>query len=151
MKEKFKNIWDKIKGFWKGLTKVVKIIIIAAAAVLIIGGIILTVALNSSDDNSFIVLFPNMSTEEAAEVYQQLKAQDVETELNSDGEIMVRRDQWDQLVFDLAEKGYPQTAPSYGTFFDNLSMTMTEFEKKQTLRFELQDRLQMPITRKSVM
>ena len=147
MKEKFKNIWEKVKSFWKGLTKTIRIIIIAAAAAVILGGIIITVVLNSSSENSFIVLFPNMSTEEAAEVYQQLKAQDVETELNSDGEIMVRRDQWDQLVFDLAEKGYPQTAPSYGTFFDNLSMTMTEFEKKQTLRFELQDRLQTTLKR----
>ena len=147
MKEKFKNIWEKVKSFWKGLTKTIRIVIIAAAAVLILGAVILTIVLNSSGEDSFIVLFPNMSTEEAAEVYQQLKAQDVETELNSDGEIMVRRDQWDQLVFDLAEKGYPQTAPSYGTFFDNLSMTMTEFEKKQTLRFELQDRLQTTLKR----
>ena len=147
MKEKFKNIWEKVKSFWKGLTKAIKIVIIAAAAVLILGAVILTIVLNSTGEDAFIVLFPNMSTEEAAEVYQQLKAQDVETELNSDGEIMVRRDQWDQLVFDLAEKGYPQTAPSYGTFFDNLSMTMTEFEKKQTLRFELQDRLQTTLKR----
>ena len=32
-------------------------------------------------------------------------------------------------------------------FFDNLGMTMTEFEKKQTLRFELQDRLQTTLKR----
>lgn len=147
MKEKFKGIWEKIKGFWKGLTKVLQVVILAGLAVLIIGAIVLTVALNSSDEDEFIVLFPDMTTEESAQVYQELQAQGVETELNSDGEIMVRRNQWDTLVYDLAEKGYPQTAPGYGTFFDNLSMTMTEFEKQQSLRFELQDRLQTTLKR----
>ena len=147
MKEKLKNLWEKVKKFWKGLTTVLKIVIVAGAAALIIGAIILTVVLNSSDEDDFIVLFPDMSTEESAQVYQELQGQGVETEINSEGEIMVRRNEWDNLVYQLAEKGYPQTAPSYGTFFDNLSMTMTEFEKQQTLRFELQDRLQTTLKR----
>ena len=147
MKDKLKNIWEKIKTFWNGLTKVLKIVIVAGAAVLIIGAIVLTVVLNSSSDDDFIVLFPGMSFEESTEVMLQLQNQGVETEMNSDGEILVRRNEWDTLVYDLAQLGYPQTAPSYGTFFDNLGMTMTEFEKKQTLRFELQDRLQTTLKR----
>lgn len=147
MKDKLKNIWEKIKTFWNGLTKVLKIVIIAGAAVVIIGAIVLTVVLNSSSDDEFIVLFPGMSGSESTEVMLQLQNQGVETQINSDGEILVRQDEWDTLVYDLAQLGYPQTAPSYGTFFDNLGMTMTEFEKKQTLRFELQDRLQTTLKR----
>ena len=88
-----------------------------------------------------------MSNEESTEVYLELQNKGVETKINSGGEIEVKKDQWDNLVYELAQLGYPQSTPSYGTFFDNLSMTMTEFEKKQTLRFELQDRLQTTLKR----
>lgn len=145
MKEKLKKLWDKTKTFWGGLAKKVKVLIIAAAAVIIVGAIVLTMVLNKPD--GWIVLFPDMTSDESAEVYRELQAMDVETKLNSDGEIEVREEDWDMLVYELAERGYPQSAPSYGTFFDNLSMTMSEFEKKQTLRFELQDRIQTTLKR----
>lgn len=148
MKEKFAKFWDNIKKAWQKLTKRVKIIIVSAAAILLIAAIAVTVALNaSSSKNDYIVLFPNMTSDESTEVYLELQNMGVETVINKNGEIEVPADQWDNLVYQLAEKGYPQSTPSYGTFFDNLSMTMTEFEKKQTLRFELQDRLQTTISR----
>lgn len=148
MKEKFAKFWDNIKKAWQKLTKRVKIIVVSAAAILLIAAIAVTVALNaSSSKNDYIVLFPDMTSDESTEVYLELQNMGVETVINKNGEIEVPADQWDSLVYQLAEKGYPQSTPSYGTFFDNLSMTMTEFEKKQTLRFELQDRLQTTISR----
>ncbi|MBQ8435637.1 MAG: flagellar M-ring protein FliF [Oscillospiraceae bacterium] len=147
MKEKFKNILEKLKTFWKGLTKALKIAIIAVAAGIIILAIVITVVLNSSSDDEYIVLFPGMTSEETSQVYAELQSEGVEAVINSDGEIEVKSSEWDMLVYEMAERGYPQTAPSYGTFFDNLGMTMTEFEKEQTLRFELQDRLQTTIGR----
>jgi flagellar basal-body M-ring protein/flagellar hook-basal body protein fliF len=147
MKEKLKKIWDKIKTLWSGLTKIMKIVVIAALVVVIGGAIIITVVLNSKSQSEYIVLFPGMTNEESTEVYLELQNKGVETKINSSGEIEVKRTEWDNLVFEMAQLGYPQSAPSYGTFFDNLSMTMTEFEKKQTLRFELQDRLQTTIKR----
>lgn len=147
MKEKFKSVWEKLKTLWSGLTKVAKIVICAALAAILIGSIVLTVFLNRKSSADWIVLFPDMSQEESTEVYLELQNRGVETKINSDGEIEVKRGEWDSLVFEMAELGYPQSAPSYGTFFDHLSMTMTEFEKKQTLRFELQDRLQTTLKR----
>ncbi|MGN1480970.1 flagellar basal-body MS-ring/collar protein FliF [Porcipelethomonas sp.] len=147
MKEKFKKIWEKIKTLWSGFTKVVKIAIIVGLVVIIGGSVGLTIFLNRSNDSDWIVLFPGMSNEESTEVYLELQNKGVETKINSDGEIEVKKTEWDDLVYELAQLGYPQSTPSYGTFFDNLSMTMTEFEKKQTLRFELQDRLQTTLKR----
>lgn len=147
MKEKFKGVLEKLKTVWGGLTKVLKIVIITGAAVIILGAVILTIVLNMSSGDEYIVLFPGMSDEETSQVYAELKNEDVQFEVNSDGEIEVLKSEWDTLVFEMAERGYPQTAPSYGTFFDNLGMTMTEFEKEQTLRFQLQDRLQDTIRR----
>lgn len=147
MKEKFKSFSEKIKTLWGGLTKVAKIVICSALALFLVGAIVLTVYLNSSSDEEWIVLFPDMSQEESTEVYLELKNRGVETQINEAGEIEVKTEQWDALVFEMAELGYPQSAPSYGTFFDNLGMTMTEFEKQQALRFELQDRLQTTLKR----
>ena len=145
MNEKLKKAGEKVKSVWGGLTKRLRILIISVAAVLLVGTIALTVLLNGS--NGWLVLFPGMSQEEATQVYLELQNMSVETRINSKGEIEVREDQWDKLVYQLADLGYPQSAPSYGTFFDNLSMTMTEFEKEQTLRFELQDRLEATLKR----
>ncbi len=147
MKEKFVKFFENIKSAWQKLAKKTKILLIVIISVLIIGAIVLTVVLNSSKKNDYIVLFPDMTSEESTEVYLELQNMNVETQINKDGEIEVPREQWDTLVYELAELGYPQSAPSYGTFFNNLSMTMTEFEKKQTLIFELQDRLQATISR----
>lgn len=147
MKEKFLKFLDKVKNSWQKLKKNTKIIIISAASVLLVGAVILTVMLNASSKNDYIVLFPDMTSSEATEVYLELQNMGVDTKINQNGEIEVPAEQWDELVYKLAQLGYPQSVPSYGTFFDNLSMTMTEFEKKQTLRFELQDRLQTTISR----
>lgn len=146
MKEKIAPVLEKIKSFWGGLSKKIRIILIAGLSVILVGAIVLTVVLNAKS-NEWLVLFPDMSSEEASEVYLELQNMSVETKVNSKGEIEVRKEEWDDLVYKLAEKGYPQSAPSYGTFFDNLSMTMSEFEKKQTLRFELQDRIQTTLKR----
>lgn len=147
MKEKFSKFLDNIKQAWQKLTKRVKIIIVSAAAVILIAAIVITAVLNVRAKNDYIVLFPDMTADESTEVYLELQNMGVDTLMNKNGEIEVPAEQWDTLVYELAEKGYPQSTPSYGTFFDNLSMTMTEFEKKQSLRFELQDRLQTTISR----
>ncbi len=146
MKDTLKQFGDKFKAFWGGLGKGVKRLIIGALIVLVVGALVAAIAINVAKAG-WLVLFPDMSTEESAEVYKELQEMNVETRINSDGEIEVREEEWDTLVYELAEKGYPQSAPSYGTFFDNLSMTMSEFEKKETLRFELQNRLQTTLKR----
>lgn len=135
----------KIKEFWGKLSATVKKLIIIGAAALVVLAVVIAIILNTS--NRFIVLFPDMTQAESTEVYAILQERGVETKINSDGEIEVREEEWDALVFELASLGYPQSTPGYSTFFDNLSMTMTEFERKETLRFELQDRIQTTLLR----
>lgn len=145
IKNKLKEFLDKLKVFWGKFSKKMKILIISIMAVLIIGAVAITLLLNKSD--GYIVLFPGMSSSETTEVYLELMSKNVTARINPKGEIEVLETEWDNLVFELAQLGYPQSTPSYGMFFENISMTMTEFEKEQTLRFELQDRLQTTISR----
>ena len=146
MGEKLKNIFAKIKEWWGKLSKTVKRMLVIGGSLLVAVAVGLTIWLNTRG-NGYIVLFPGMSTDESTEVYKYLQSENVPTQINSQGEIMVPESQWDQLVYELAEKGYPQSAPSYGTYFDNLSMTMTDSEKQQLIIKDLQDRLQVTLNR----
>ena len=145
MKERLQAIGAKLKEWWGGLSKVVKRLIIGG--VIILGSAIgLTIFLNSRT-NGYVVLFPDMESTEASEVYQYLQNENVDAIINSEGQIMVREEEWYKLVYELAAQGYPQSAPSYSTYIDNLSMTMTDSEKKKLIIMELQDRLQTTLNR----
>ena len=129
MNDKLKPVLDKVKSVWEGMSKRVRTLLIVGLSVILVGSIALAVVLNIQS-RKWLVLFPGMTTEEASQVYLELQNMEVDTKINSKGEIEVKKEEWDDLVYRLAEKGYPQSAPSYGTFFDNLKMTMSEFEKK---------------------
>lgn len=146
MGDKLNKLKSTVVDFWGKLSKTVRIILVGGIALVLVVAIVIVVALNSKKDG-YQILFEGMDEVETTEVYSELKNQGVEVKIDSDGNLLVPSDQWDTLVYELASLGYPQTTPSYGTFFDNISMTMTEFEKNETLRFELQDRLQTTLKR----
>ncbi|MBQ7756874.1 MAG: hypothetical protein IJ401_06200 [Oscillospiraceae bacterium] len=146
MGDKMKNVGAAISGFWGKLTTAMRILLISGLAVILIAAIIV-VAVILNKNNGYTVLFEGMDQMETTEVYNELRSQSVDVKIDSDGNLLVPTEQWDALVYELASLGYPQTTPSYATFFDNISMTMTEFEKNETLRFELQDRLQTTLKR----
>ena len=53
MKDKIKNIWEKIKSVWKGLSKKIKIIIISGAGAILIAAIETTVQLTTRAVNAY--------------------------------------------------------------------------------------------------
>lgn len=146
MKEQLTKALSGLKEQWGKLSKKAKAILATVAGGILLVAVALTVFLNMSK-SGYKVLYPNISDEEATQVYATLQSMEVTPELNAKGEIMVPRDQWDTLVLDLAGKGFPKSAPAYGMFLNNTSFTMTEFEKKEVLRFQLQDRLQETLQR----
>ncbi|MDO5560086.1 MAG: hypothetical protein Q4F95_10870 [Oscillospiraceae bacterium] len=146
MKESENNIISKLNSTYHKMSSKQKTLFALSVIAIAMGAACITFFLNRQSA-SWIELFPGMTKSEATDVFVQLKNMNADARISSDGEIEVRSDQWDEIVYELAEMGYPQSTPSYGTFFDNLSMTMSDFEKKQALRFELQDRLQTTIKR----
>lgn len=121
-------------------------LIVAILFFLIISAIIITFMLNSTS-NQWTVLFPEMTNDEKSEIYLVLDSLNVDKRMNEEGNIEVRSEDWDRTVSELTERGYLQTAPSYNTFFDNISITMSDDEKKETIRFELQNRIQTMLNR----
>lgn len=115
------------------------IVILLAAAV--ITAIVVTVAFNANKGN-YEVLFPGMSQEENAEVYAVLTSRDVDVKRNSEGEVMVKSGEAGDIMLDMSALGYPKTALPFDIFSDNTGFTTTEFEKKQYLLLNLQDRIE---------
>ncbi len=141
-------IIDQIKGattnintYWQKQTPKNKKLFLGGVGLILVVAIVITVALNFSADK-FEVLYPGVTANESAEVYASLQSKGVEAKLNTKGEVLVPKAQWDTLVFQLAAEGFPKTAPAYGIFLDNIGPTTTEYEKREIKRFQLQDRIQ---------
>jgi flagellar biosynthesis/type III secretory pathway M-ring protein FliF/YscJ len=142
MKERLKKALDGAKTKWNSFGKGIRMGVFAVIGVLIISAIIVGIVSSVKNRPSdYIVLFEGMSKAETADVANILRADNIDIKMTKDGKITVPQTQWDSITLDLSAKGYPKTTPSYSTFFDNLNMTMTEWEKKETLRIALEERL----------
>lgn len=131
----------KLKDGIKGMPKKKKII---GASVL--GGILLialagTLILNIGK-MGYRVLYEGLEPEEQNTIYAMLQDMGVSAQINGDGNIVVPSRDYDQCLLELATKGYPQSALTYGLFENHSGMTTTEAESKQWRLYQLQDRIQ---------
>ncbi|MCI8441160.1 MAG: flagellar M-ring protein FliF [Provencibacterium sp.] len=133
-----------IKEFWGKLSQKTKILAAAIAGVVVLAGVAFAVWLwSNASDSGYEILYPGITQAETMQVYAALQSMEgVSPTLNSQGQLMVPKEQKDNLILQLAGKGYPQTTLAYDTFLSNTGFTMTEMEKKELLLFQLQDRLQ---------
>lgn len=136
VKKTLGNAFLKVKKTAKEKKILVGIIITAVVIALIA-----TVVINAKKGN-YEVLFPGMSQEENAEVYAVLQSRDVPVKRNSDGEVMVQSNKAGDIMLDMSMLGYPKTTLPFDIFSDNTGFTTTEFEKKQYLLLNLQDRME---------
>ena len=143
--EQIKGVATNASAYWEKQPPKRKKIYIVGAATIVGLAILLTVWMNINK-GQFEVLYPGVTASESAEVYAELQTKGVEAKLNSNGEVMVPKAQWDTLVFQLAAEGFPKTAPAYGIFLDNIGPTTTEFEKQEIKKFQLQNRIQDTLT-----
>lgn len=145
-KKMFQDLLQKFKDFWGKLTKQSKILFLSAVGGALVLIVLATVLLNVSS-GGYRVIFPGMSNEEAAQVYATLQEMNVQPQIDGRGQVLVPKEQWDQLVFELNGKGYPKSTLSYNTFSDMSGFTSTEFEKKTGLIYQTQDRVQQTLLR----
>ncbi|MDR1674514.1 MAG: flagellar M-ring protein FliF, partial [Oscillospiraceae bacterium] len=142
MNKFFTDLWAKIKALWGKLAKPVKILIPAAACALIIA-VAVSIIISAGKKSEYQVLFngENLSQSETNSAYAELQSWGVSARLNSAGQIEVPTEQADTVMLRMAENGFTQSTPGYSMFFDNISITMTEFEKKETLRMATEEKM----------
>lgn len=142
MKEQWMKMLAGMKEFWNKLSQKAKILLAAAAGTVVLVAVVFAVLLNASG-SGYEILYPGITQAETMQVYAALQSMEgVSPMLDSQGQLMVPKEQKDNLILQLAGKGYPQTTLAYDTFLNHTGFTMTEMEKKELLLFQLQDRLQ---------
>lgn len=133
------GVFKQIGGFFSKMSKKKRIAIIAAVSVLVVGAIVLTAALNKS---SYSVLYRGLSSSEGAEVLDILDGLGAEYKVDDNGTIYVPSRDEARLKMQLAAEGYPKESLTYDIFSGVSGLMTTDYEKKQYLIFQLQDRLQ---------
>ncbi|MDF1494237.1 flagellar basal-body MS-ring/collar protein FliF [Caproiciproducens sp. CPB-2] len=141
MNIQIKKYIDPIKTFWANLTKKKKIIIISVLGGIVLLSVIAGILLNRQP---YVVLYPGMDHTEAVEVMNELKDRDISYK-EDNGTIMVPKDKENALRMELANEGYPKTAPNYDFFTNNVDIMSTDFEKKTIEKYQLNQRLEAVI------
>lgn len=143
------GITDKIKSAAAGNdtvrrlldTKKKKAVAVGIAAAVVVA-LAASVFFNLDRGDGYVTLFPGISREENNEILAVLNNRGVEAKRNADGEVTVPEKEFGDIMLDMTELGYPKSALPFDIFSDNMGFTTTEFEKRQYLLMNLQDRLE---------
>ncbi|MDD3430069.1 MAG: flagellar basal-body MS-ring/collar protein FliF [Oscillospiraceae bacterium] len=138
--EQIKKVFSNIKGYWDALAPARrKLILIVAGAILALAiGVTLFLNFGAS---GYVVLYENMAGTESTEVYNALQELGIASRMNN-GVVQVTRADKDRAIAQLAMQNIPQTTLPYDIFTGSGGLTTTDFEKRQLLVQQLQNRLQ---------
>jgi flagellar M-ring protein FliF len=133
------GLYKSISAFFKKMSKRMRLTLIVSAVLLLIGAVVLSKVL---DNASYTVLYRGLASSESVQVINLLDSSGVPYRLETDGTILVPRDQEAKLKMQLASDGFPNSTLGYDTFTSQADLMTTDYEKRQYLIFQLQDRLQ---------
>lgn len=140
MAEQIKKALASVKEYWVQLTPTRKKIFAIIAGVVLAFAVSVTVFLNFNS-GSYVLLYENMAKAESAEVYNALQDLQIPARM-ANGEVEVPRDSKEYAKAQLAMQNIPKTTLSYDIFNGSGGLTTTDFEKRQLLVQQLQNRLQ---------
>jgi len=139
MADQIKGVFKSVKDFWNKLSSKSRKLIIGGLLSVIIVSLIVAIFLNNKD---YVVLFSNIDEEETVEVMQQLQEKNVDYKYENDGTILIPEEQESTLRMQLAQTGHPRTGTNYDVFTKNIDFMTTDYEKRQYVVYQLQERLQ---------
>jgi flagellar M-ring protein FliF len=137
MNEQIKKAVEAIKAFWGNLTKKAKIILFSCLGAALFIAIITAVLMNRTQ---YTVLYSGIDSSEAQEITNELRSMNVDYQYK-DGTIYVEKSSEDSARMQLANEGYPKSAPNYDFFTQNVGVMTTDEERKIIERYQLETRL----------
>ena len=133
-----KELWEKIKNFFKNMSTKVRIIL-CAAVVLVVVGIAALVLLTRSEP--YTTLFTELSTTEAGSIRTYLLENGITDFKLEDNTISVPENQATDIMSRLVQAGYPRDGYLYETYFEKVGLTTTNSERNEILKIALEQRL----------
>jgi len=139
---KLKGLWQKIKDFFKNMSRKVRIILAVVLAAILIGIIVLVVALGQKA-KEYVQLYEGLTVQEASEITTYLQDNGyTDFQLTGGTTLMVRADQHDSLLAQLALAGYPKDGGLYGTYWNNVGMMTTSAERLTAFQIATQEKME---------
>lgn len=137
MNEQMKKAIEAIKVFWGNLTKKAKIILFSCLGAALLIAVITSILMNRTQ---YTVLYSGIGNSEAQEITNELRSMNVGFQYR-DGAIYVDKSSEDAARMQLANEGYPKSAPNYDFFTKNVGVMTTDEERKIIERYQLETRL----------
>lgn len=134
MNERLKKVTTTINTKWTGMSRKGKYYAIFIPLGIIAVAVALTVILNIP---SYSVLFSGVSSDEAAQIAAAINELGVsDVSIKSNGDIVVPKNQEDQLRFQLNMQGYPTSGFNYEDEGTDLFTTDTQLREKYRRQYE---------------
>ena len=111
---KLKGLWEKVKDFFKNMSKKLRIILAAALAVILIAIVVTAILLSGKKE--YVALYQDMTPSEIQEVTTYLQNSGFTDYQTVSGAIMVPSGQYSSLIAQLAQQGYPKDGSLYGSY-----------------------------------
>lgn len=139
VQNKLKELWEKVKGFFKKLNKKVRILLGVALVVILAAAILLVVQLNKKE---YATLITGLNVSDTSTVTKFLGDNGV-TDYQIQGDsILVPKNLVTQLQSQLALSGNLNAGYLYPYYTDNISMTSTSAEQDRAWLISGQERLE---------
>jgi flagellar M-ring protein FliF len=139
MPEKARAFLKQLTDFWAGLPTPKRIALIFFTSAVLIGVSVLSVL---GSQEHFSTLYSELSTEDAAQIVEKLKTQQVPYQLAANGsQILVPEEKVAGLRLELAAGGLPRGGSVGFEIFDRSRIGATEFEQNINLRRALEGEL----------
>ena len=136
---KLKDLWTKVKDFFKNMSNKMRIILAAALTVILIAIIVAVVVFSGNDP--YTVLYQDMTPTEVSEIISYFQNNDITDYQVNGTEISVRNDQYASLLAKLAQAGYPKDGTLYGSYWEHAGTMSTTSERAIAERIAQQEAL----------
>ena len=140
---KLKCLWEKVKDFFKNMSKKLRIILAAALAVILIAIVVTAILLSGKKE--YVALYQDMTPSEIQEVTTYLQNSGFTDYQTVSGAIMVPSGQYSSLIAQLAQQGYPKDGSLYGSYWDHVGAMSTNSERQQAYLIATQEKLETNI------
>lgn len=138
MNEQIKNTLEPLKQFWVNTSTTVKRVIFGGVIVCVIVALTFSTLLNSKD---YVVIFDQLTQTETSEILAKLQEMEVSAKVDGTGSILVPKKQESSIRMALATEGYPKSGLSYYLIEQGRGMLTTDYERKQYVNIQLQERI----------
>lgn len=137
MNEQIKKILDPLRTFWGKLTQKTRIVVLACLGAAVLLAVIAGTAMNRTQ---YTVLYSGIKGDEEQQITGELHTMGVDYK-SDNGTIYVDKAKEDSARMQLANEGYPKSAPNYDFFTKNVGVMTTDEERKIIQQYSLEERL----------